>query len=97
MRNAEWPCHVSFIGIVSSGSAVFISAPFVCRTSSPCNGRMTSREQVPLENRFHAKQRIAQKHPRGEHFRSLVAKTLATNDRKITIHHQPRRREVVTG
>jgi hypothetical protein len=52
---------------------------------------MTSGEQVPCQAAD------AQKHPGGEHFRSPVAKTLATNDRKIAIRRQPRRREVVTG
>jgi hypothetical protein len=52
---------------------------------------MTSREQVPCQAADYSKA------PQGEHFRSPVAKTLATNDRIITIRRQPRRREVVTG
>jgi hypothetical protein len=59
-RNAEWPCHVSFIGIVSSSSAVSIS--------SLCNGRMTSGEQVPCQRESFKDICVA------EHFWSLAAK-----------------------
>ena len=40
---------------------------------------MTSREQVPCQAAD------CSKAPKGEHFRNLVAKRLATNDRKITV------------